>query len=235
MAAALAGASRRRLGAVSSRGEQARIALTHPTMGGVRGAQSSGAAIVSFNQEAFKSYGKDQGANAPVSEHAAFAYTTALNDLLRKDGPQKVQIGDATTVYWAEAADPKQAEAAEQVGWLAVRASVAGATRRGRGQGDQRCDGARREGQAAGGSGAASQRRGRSSTSSASRPMPRACRCASGKPPRWGPSARPSTSTGRTCAWSNRSRGRPPSVRYCALMTAPRPAQQVWPGEVQLR
>jgi CRISPR-associated protein Csd1 len=95
-------------------GEQARIALTHPTLGGVRDAQSSGAAIVSFNQEAFKSYGKDQGANAPVSEQAAFAYTTALNDLLRKDGPQKVQIGDATTVYWAEAAEPKAAEAAEK-------------------------------------------------------------------------------------------------------------------------
>ncbi|KAB2911583.1 MAG: type I-C CRISPR-associated protein Cas8c/Csd1 [Hyphomicrobiaceae bacterium] len=101
------------------RGERARISLTHPTLGGVRGAQSSGAAIVSFNQEAFRSYGKDQGANAPVSEHAAFAYTTALNDLLRKDGPQKVQIGDATTVYWAEAAEENAAAAAEKAfGWL---------------------------------------------------------------------------------------------------------------------
>ena len=45
-------------------------------LGGVRGVQSSGAAIVSFNQEAFTSYGKKQGANAPVSEQAAFAYTT---------------------------------------------------------------------------------------------------------------------------------------------------------------
>jgi CRISPR-associated protein Csd1 len=97
------------------RGERAEIALTHPTIGGVRGAQSSGAAIVSFNQEAFKSYGKDQGANAPVSQHAAFAYTTVLNDLLRRGSSQKMQIGDATTVYWAEATDPKEANAAEQV------------------------------------------------------------------------------------------------------------------------
>jgi CRISPR-associated protein Csd1 len=96
-------------------GKDARIALTHPTLGGVRGAQSSGSAIVSFNQEAFTSYGKEQGANAPVSEQAAFAYTTALNDLLRRDGPQKVQIGDATTVFWAEAADPEEAAAAEKV------------------------------------------------------------------------------------------------------------------------
>jgi CRISPR-associated protein Csd1 len=97
------------------KGEETRIALTHPTLTGVRGAQSSGAAIVSFNQDAFKSFGKDQGANAPVSEHAAFAYTTALNELLRKDGRQKVQIGEAATaVYWAEAADPALATASDE-------------------------------------------------------------------------------------------------------------------------
>jgi CRISPR-associated protein Csd1 len=107
------------------KGEQARIALTHPTIGGVRGAQSSGAAIVSFNQDAFKSYGKDQGANAPVSEQAAFAYTTALNELLRKESVQRVQIADATTVFWAEAADLKEAEAAERAfGWLSAPPSL---------------------------------------------------------------------------------------------------------------
>ena len=101
------------------KGVQARIALTHPTIGGVRGAQSSGAAIVSFNQGAFTSYGKEQGANAPVSEQAAFAYTTTLNDLLRKDSRQRVQIADATTVFWAEASDPQEAEVAERtVNWL---------------------------------------------------------------------------------------------------------------------
>src|SRR5262249_20627173 len=90
-----------------------------PSIGGVRGAQSSGAAIVSFNQEAFCSYGKEQGANAPVSEQAAFAYTTALNDLLRKDSRQRVQIADATTVFWAEATDREEAEVAERAAiWL---------------------------------------------------------------------------------------------------------------------
>jgi CRISPR-associated protein Csd1 len=79
----------------------------------------AGASIVSFNQPSFTSFGKDQGANAPVSEQAAFAYTTALNDLLRHNGPQNVQIGDAATVYWAEAADAEEAEAAERVvPWL---------------------------------------------------------------------------------------------------------------------
>ena len=33
-------------------------------------------ALVSFNAPAFCSYGHEQGANAPVSEYAAFAYTT---------------------------------------------------------------------------------------------------------------------------------------------------------------
>ena len=69
------------------------------------GAQSSGANIVSFNARAFESYGKSerQGENAPVGERAAFAYTTALNHLLAKDSRNRVQVGDASTVFWADA------------------------------------------------------------------------------------------------------------------------------------
>ena len=64
--------------------------------------------IVSFNARAFESYGKieRQGENAPVGRAAAFAYTTALNHLLRKDSPQRMQVGDASTVFWAERQDP---------------------------------------------------------------------------------------------------------------------------------
>ena len=60
--------------------------------------------IVSFNARAFESYGKAerQGDNAPVSQSAAFGYTTALNHLLRKDSDQRIQIGDASTVFWSE-------------------------------------------------------------------------------------------------------------------------------------
>ena len=86
-------------------GEQAPVERLHPRIKGVNGAQSSGASIVSFNLDAFQSFGKDQGANAPVSEQAAFAYTTALNSLLAHDSRQRIRIGDATTVFWAEAAD----------------------------------------------------------------------------------------------------------------------------------
>lgn len=77
----------------------------HSAIKGVWGAQSSGANIVSFNLDAFSSFGKQQGDNAPVSQAAAFAYTTALNHLLRKGSRQRLQIGDASTVFWAQEPD----------------------------------------------------------------------------------------------------------------------------------
>ena len=86
-------------------GEEAPVARLHPAIKGVWGAQSSGASIVSFNLDAFESYGHEQGDNAPVSEAAAFAYTTALNRFLEKDSGHRIQIGDASTVFWAEAKD----------------------------------------------------------------------------------------------------------------------------------
>jgi CRISPR-associated protein Csd1 len=85
-------------------GEQTSVERLHASIKGVWGAQTSGANIVSFNARAFESYGKTerQGENAPVSRAAAFAYTTALNHLLRKDSPQRIQVGDASTAFWAE-------------------------------------------------------------------------------------------------------------------------------------
>jgi CRISPR-associated protein Csd1 len=85
-------------------GENAPIAPLHAKIKGVKDAQSTGAAIISFNLDAFRSFGKDQNYNAPVGEQAAFAYTTALNHLLRFESKQKLQIGDATTVFWTEGA-----------------------------------------------------------------------------------------------------------------------------------
>lgn len=73
----------------------------HTAIKGVWGAQTSGANIVSFNLDAFNSYGKAQGANAPVGKPAAFAYTTALNHLLAKGSPNRFQVGDASAVCWA--------------------------------------------------------------------------------------------------------------------------------------
>ena len=83
-------------------GNHAEIERLHPSIKGVWGAQVAGANIISFNLDAFTSYGKTQSFNAPVSKEAAFAYTTALNHLLSKDSTQRMQVGDASTVFWAE-------------------------------------------------------------------------------------------------------------------------------------
>lgn len=83
-------------------GLRAPIARLNVSIKGVRGAQTQGAALVSFNLKAFESYGKTQNYNAPMGEPAAFAYTTVLNMLLGKDSKNKVQAGDATTVFWAQ-------------------------------------------------------------------------------------------------------------------------------------
>ena len=86
-------------------GKYAPIERTHPNISGVPGAQSSGAALVSFNADAFCSYGHEQGDNAPVSKYAAFAYTTALNRLLADRNHCK-HVGDTTILCWAENAEP---------------------------------------------------------------------------------------------------------------------------------
>ena len=82
-------------------GKRAEISRIHTVIRGVQGAQSSGAALVSFNAPSFESYGKEQSFNAPVGKYAMFAYTTALNYLLSQ---QKYifMLGDTTILFWAE-------------------------------------------------------------------------------------------------------------------------------------
>ena len=93
-------------------GTLAPIAVKHPALKGVSGAQATGAMLVSFNANAYESYGHDgeQGGNAPVSKKAAFAYGTALNALLADREHTKI-IGDTTMVYWAE----EESEAAQDL------------------------------------------------------------------------------------------------------------------------
>lgn len=85
-------------------GEKGPVENTHPSVKGVQGAQSSGAALVSFNAPAFCSYGREQNRNAPTSKAAAFAYTTALNYLL-SDREHVYRMGDATVVFWAKSGE----------------------------------------------------------------------------------------------------------------------------------
>ena len=49
----------------------------------------------------YASYGKTQGANAPISQEVEFAYTTALNHLLSKDSKNMFRIASRTYVFWA--------------------------------------------------------------------------------------------------------------------------------------
>lgn len=86
-------------------GQMGPVARLHPAVKGVRGAQSSGASLVSFNAPAFCSYGREQSLNAPTGKYAAFAYTAALNHLL-SDRAHVQRLGDTTVVFWAAGADP---------------------------------------------------------------------------------------------------------------------------------
>jgi CRISPR-associated protein Csd1 len=93
-------------------GEIEPIARLHLDIKGVRGAQAKGAALVSFNLDAFTSYRRDQGENAPVSQSVAAGYVEALNYLLSDQNPhRKIYLGDTTVVYWADTADRRYASA----------------------------------------------------------------------------------------------------------------------------
>lgn len=81
-------------------GKKGTAETVHPSIKGVAGAQSSGAALVSFNGDAFCSYGREQSLNAPTSKYAAFAYTSALNHLLA-ERDYVGRIGDTTVLFWA--------------------------------------------------------------------------------------------------------------------------------------
>lgn len=92
-------------------GEHSAIARLHPPISTFE----NPARIVSFDKDndAFSSYGHVQAENAPTGVSAAFAYTTALNRFLERDSGHRVQIGDASTVFWADALDMAAAEEAE--------------------------------------------------------------------------------------------------------------------------
>ena len=95
------------------RGARLPLVRLHPKIKGVDGGASAEIPLVSFNADAFESYGKEQGFNAPTSAAAAFRYGAALNALLRRDGGNRRRIADATIAYWADASayDAAHAEA----------------------------------------------------------------------------------------------------------------------------
>lgn len=82
-------------------GKRLPAAVLHPSIKGVKDSQQIGASLVSFNAQSFESFEKHQGLNSPVSEYAAFAYTTALNYLLSEENYVNI-MGDTTVVCWTE-------------------------------------------------------------------------------------------------------------------------------------
>ena len=79
------------------------VETTAATM--IPGSQAT-AKLVSFQvKSGYDSYGKNKGNNAPISEEAEFAYTTALNYMLRSDSRNKFLIGNRTFVFWASKND----------------------------------------------------------------------------------------------------------------------------------
>ena len=84
---------------ISGRVDQ--LARLHPDIKGLGSGKSSSMPFVSFNKDAFKSYGKDQGDNAPIGVHASFAYATALNRLLRS-ADHRLRLGNVTVVFWSQ-------------------------------------------------------------------------------------------------------------------------------------
>lgn len=76
------------------------IALTHnPKVQGVPNTQAFGAAIVSFDKDAFVSYGFEQSLNASTSTRAVTAYCTALNWMLGRED-HSIRLGQASCCFW---------------------------------------------------------------------------------------------------------------------------------------
>jgi CRISPR-associated protein Csd1 len=91
-------------------GQLAAPVRLHPVIKGVWDSQTGGASLVSFNLDAFTSYGKEQGDNAPTSEMAAFRYGAALNRMLDKGSRNRLPrpVGDASVVFWADTSEAVQ-------------------------------------------------------------------------------------------------------------------------------
>jgi CRISPR-associated protein Csd1 len=85
--------------------ENVKISESHlPKLMSIPGASSTGAALVSFDKESFRSYGLDKSYNSPVSFEAVEAYTNALNFLV-SNPKYRLRIGDTALCFWAQKTD----------------------------------------------------------------------------------------------------------------------------------
>ncbi len=84
---------------ISGRADQPLAPTHNPKIQDVPNTQSFGAAIVSFDKDAFGSYGFDQSLNAPSSDEAATAYCVALNWLLGQ-ADHSLRVGQTKLCFW---------------------------------------------------------------------------------------------------------------------------------------
>lgn len=97
-------------------GKKEVIGKTHPSIRGLRGANTTGAKFISFNEEADCSYEKEQNYNSPVGKTSAFAYVEALNYLLATQSAGW-NMGDTSVVCWARGADKQYNEIWDSIGF----------------------------------------------------------------------------------------------------------------------
>lgn len=91
------------------------IAVETTTATMIPGSQAK-AKLVAFQvKSGYDSYGKEKGANAPISEEAEFAYTTVLNHLLASDSRNKFLIGNRTFLFWASKNDEAGKQTEESI------------------------------------------------------------------------------------------------------------------------
>ena len=89
------------------------VETTTATM--IPGSQAIAKLVAFQTNSGYDSYGKQKGGNAPISEEAEFAYTTALNHLLRSDSRNKFLIGNRTFLFWASKNDEAGKQAEESI------------------------------------------------------------------------------------------------------------------------
>jgi CRISPR-associated protein Csd1 len=89
----------------SATGATGPLARLFPSVTGIRGAQSSGASLVSFNFGAAESYGLSQSYNASLTEDTVRRAGEALR-FLASSRSHSVALGDARTVlFWSDSTD----------------------------------------------------------------------------------------------------------------------------------
>ena len=183
----------------------------HPSIRG-DGAPRPGASLVSFNLDAFTSYGKEQGDNAPTSEVAAFRYGAALNVCSSAAAANRLPtVGDTTVVFWADASAavdetlPRRRRMSLRRSWIPRRQD----------RHRQRCAGGRQAARRARKVARGAARQGRRSRAGAGHALPRA-----------GPGSQCRTVFGALSGWRTLRRVRRPPRR--ALRATSRSSPPPW-------